>query len=124
MDVSILAPLLLARHHPLTHLVPLLLSSPRFLSLSLPTVPRLGSSSVGKQEKIKLERARGMYEQKLNTFLTCPCLVDFAADVCLVHVVFAPSPTAYLLLVIAVGLRVRRERRRIVRDDVGELSRK
>ena len=60
----------------------------------------------------------------MNTFLTCPRLVDFAADARLVHVVFAPSPTAYLSLVIVVGPRVRRERRKIVRDDVGELSRK
>ena len=73
---------------------------------------------MGKQEKIKLERARGMYGQQLNTFLTCPRLVDFAADARLVHVVFAPSPTAYLSLVIAVGLR--REGRRFIRDALGE----
>ena len=62
-----------------------------------------------------------MYEQQLNTFLTCPRLVDFAADARLVHVVFAPSPTAYLSLVIAVGLR--REGRRFIRDALGNNER-
>ena len=50
--------------------------------------------------------------------------MDFAADARLVHVVFAPSPTSYLSLVIAVGLGMKRERRRLVRDDVGELTKK
>ena len=48
--------------------------------------------------------------------------MDFAADARLIHVIFAPSPTAYLLLGIAVDLGMKREGRRLVRDDVGELA--
>ena len=43
------------------------------MSLSLPTLTCLGSSlSIGKRTKIKLERAWGIYEQKLHNVLTCP----------------------------------------------------
>ena len=50
--------------------------------------------------------------------------MDFAVAAGLVHVAFAPCPTAYLSLIIAVGLRLRREGRRLVRDDVGKLTKK
>ena len=57
-----------------------------------------------------------MCEQKLNTFLT--------ANARLVHVVFTPSPTSYLSLVIAVGLGMKPEGRRLVRDEVGNKLKK
>ena len=50
--------------------------------------------------------------------------MDFAADTRLVRVVFAPSPTSYLSLVIAVGLGMKPEERRLVRDDVGNKLKK
>ena len=48
--------------------------------------------------------------------------MGFAADARLVQVVFTPSPTAYLSLVIAVGLGMKCKGRRLVREDVRELT--
>ena len=66
-----------------------------------------------KQEKIKLERARGIYEQqKLHSFLTCPpprVAACIAAAARLVYVLIAVSPASYLSLVIVTSFRMSRE---------------
>ena len=50
--------------------------------------------------------------------------MDFAAAAGLIHIAFASCPTAYLSLIIAVDLRVRRKERRLIRDNVGKLTKK
>ena len=79
--------------------------------MSLPTVTPLGSSlGKGKWTKIKLERARGIYKQKLYNVLTCPlprvaaCVAAAARVVCALP---AASPASYLSPVVAVGLKLR-----------------
>ena len=60
--------------------------------------------------KMKLERARGIYEQKLHTSLTCPpprVAARIAAAARLICALTAASPASYLLPVVAVGLKLR-----------------
>ena len=57
----------------------------------------------------------------MNFFLTFPPgLVVIGAATPLVHVMIAPSPAAYLSLIITVSLRMRHKGRRLVRDNAGK----